>query len=161
MRATWRPCAAPRLVAVAESERDRRWDERRLKLLTGGDPVTTGNGHYTPTFKLIVTGNQPPRLDIVDEAIRRRIRVVPFNHRPSEPDRRLEGRLREEAPGILRWMIEGLPRLERERARPLRRRRGGDGGVFRRRGPSRPVPRRMLRRLAGRSAHRLAGRRGL
>ena len=96
-----------RLVGVAESERERRWDERRLKLLTGGDPVTCGGGrHFTPTFKLIVTGNEAPRLDVVDDAVRRRLCIVPFRHKPKRPDRNLEAKLRTEAPAILRWMIE-------------------------------------------------------
>jgi putative DNA primase/helicase len=37
----------------------------------------------------------------------RRLRIVPFEHKPSTPDLGLKDRLREEYPAILRWMIEG------------------------------------------------------
>jgi putative DNA primase/helicase len=43
----------------------------------------------------------------IDEAIRRRLNVVPFTHKPEAPDRNLEAKLRQEWPTILRWMIEG------------------------------------------------------
>ena len=33
---------------------------------------------------------------------------MPFTHTPAVPDRRLEAKLRDEAPAILRWMIEGV-----------------------------------------------------
>ncbi len=95
-----------RLLVVAEGDDGRRWDERRLRLLTGGDPVATGGGSFRPSFKLIVTGHRPPRLAIVDPAVRRRFCIVPFRHLPLQPDRHLETRLREEAPAILRWLIE-------------------------------------------------------
>ncbi len=105
-----------RLVGVAESEGG--WSERRLKLLTGGDavavpaaPGVTRPGvrpHVSrPTAKLLVLGNQPPALSGVDEAMRRRLRVVPFRHRPARPDRDLDAKLRAEGPAILRWMIDG------------------------------------------------------
>ena len=95
-----------RLVGVAES--DGTWSERQLKLITGGDAVPlSGSGIFRPRCKLLVMGNGPPMLARVDGAIARRLRVVPFHHRPAQPDRHLEDKLRAEWPGILRWMIEG------------------------------------------------------
>ncbi len=96
-----------RLAVVAESDGDVAWSERRLKLLTGGDPVVGQRGSYTPTCKLMVMANQPPSLGTLDMAVRRRLRIVPFRRQPRTPDRGLEARLRSEAPAILRWMIEG------------------------------------------------------
>ncbi len=101
-----------RLVTASETEEGRTWADGRLKMLTGGDPVTArflGQDPFTftPRFKLLVVGNHMPVLRTVDAALRRRLRLVPFAHHPTEPDRRLEVRLREEAPAILRWMIEG------------------------------------------------------
>ena len=99
--------AGDRLLAVAEGDDGWRWDERRLRLLTGGDPVATDRGaSVRPSFKLIVAGRRPPRLAIVDPEVRRRLCIVPFGRPPQQPDRHLETRLREEAPAILRWLIE-------------------------------------------------------
>ena len=116
-----------RLVAASETEEGRTWADGRLKLLTGGDPVTARRlGRdpftFTPRFKLLVTGNHMPVLRSVDAALRRRLRVVPFAHRPAAPDRRLEGKLRAEAPAILRWMIEGCVAWASD---------GPDGGLLR------------------------------
>ncbi len=114
-----------RLVGVAES--DGGWNERRLRLLTGGDALAVSghaaSGHGVsagsrPTAKLLVMGNQPPSLSGVDEAVRRRLRVVPFHHRPARPDRDLEAKLRGEGPAILRWMVEGC--LAWQESRPAR-----------------------------------------
>ena len=101
-----------RLVGVAEA--DGGWNERRLKLLSGGDalavPSATWSGSsrmVRATAKLLVMGNQPPAITGVDDAMRRRLRVVPFQHRPARPDRDLEAKLRGEGPAILRWMVDG------------------------------------------------------
>ena len=104
--------AGARLVTASETEEGRIWADGRLKLLTGGDPVTArfpGKDPFTftPRFKLLVVGNHRPVLRTVDAALRRRLCVVPFAFTPAAPDRRLEARLRAEGPAILRWMIEG------------------------------------------------------
>lgn len=69
---------------------------------------------FTPTFKLFITGNHRPRLSNVnvDEAMRRRLLLVPFTVQipENERDRDLPQKLRAEWPAILRWMIDG--RLE-------------------------------------------------
>ena len=96
-----------RLAAVAESDGDIVWSERRLKLLTGGDPVVGQRGSFTPTCKLLVMANAPPSLGPLDVAMRRRLRIVAFRHCPRTPDRGLEAKLRGETPAILRWMIDG------------------------------------------------------
>ncbi len=119
--------AGARLVAASETEEGRTWADGRLKLLTGGDPVTArflGRDPFTftPRFKLLVVGNHMPVLRSVDAALRRRLRVVPFAHTPAVPDRRLEAKLREEGPAILRWMIEGCVAWAAE---------GPDGGLLR------------------------------
>jgi putative DNA primase/helicase len=104
-------CGA-RLVSASETERGKAWAEARVKRLTGGDPITARfmhKDHFTfrPTFKLLILGNHKPSIRTVDEAIRRRINIVPFLHVPTEPDLALEARLREEWLGIMRWMIIG------------------------------------------------------
>jgi putative DNA primase/helicase len=105
-----------RLVVSQETSGGKRWDETRIKALTGSDPVSArfmrGDFFtYTPQFKLVVAGNNKPGLRNVDEAIRRRFRLVPFvvtitpEEREALPD--LKARLALEAPGVLAWAIQG------------------------------------------------------
>src|SRR5580704_6329942 len=56
-----------RLVIAQETEKDRRWDVNKLKMLTS-DYELTGRFmrqdffDFKPTHKLIITGNNKPRL---------------------------------------------------------------------------------------------------
>jgi P4 family phage/plasmid primase-like protien len=111
-----------RLVVAHETEKGRHWAEARLKSITGGDKITArfmrGDFFtYTPHFKLVIVGNHKPSLRTVDEAIRRRIHLVPFIVTIPEADRDkdLFERLKPERPGILQWAIQGcLEWRERE-----------------------------------------------
>src|SRR6266446_1171067 len=72
-----------RLVTAIETEEGRRWAESRIKSLTGGDPIAArfmrqDYFEFTPQFKLIIAGNHKPSLRSVDEAMRRRVNVIPF-----------------------------------------------------------------------------------
>jgi putative DNA primase/helicase len=97
-----------RLVTASETEEGRAWAEARIKQMTGGDLITARFMRQDFfTFKLTIVGNHKPALKNVDEAMRRRLRIVPFIHKPANPDRQLEEKLKAEWPGILRWMIEG------------------------------------------------------
>jgi putative DNA primase/helicase len=101
-----------RLVAASETEEGRAWAEAKIKSMTGGDPITARFMRqdyftYRPQFKLTVVGNHKPRLKNIDDAMRRRVNIVPFIRKPSKPDPRLEEKLQAEWPGILRWMIDG------------------------------------------------------
>ncbi|MGC2517864.1 MAG: phage/plasmid primase, P4 family [Burkholderiales bacterium] len=101
-----------RLVIASETREGRSWDEQRVKGLTGGDVVTArfmreDNFSYRPTFKLMLFGNHKPALRNVDDAWRRRFRIVPFTYKPLAPDPELKERLRAEYPQILQWAIDG------------------------------------------------------
>jgi putative DNA primase/helicase len=103
-----------RLVSSVETQQGRRWDETKIKLLTGGDEVSArlmrqDCFEFVPQFKLVIAGNHKPGLRDVDEAIRRRFYLVPFTVTiPSaERDQGLTETLKSEWPGILKWMIEG------------------------------------------------------
>jgi putative DNA primase/helicase len=105
-----------RLVTASETEEGRHWKENRIKQLSGGDLVTAhfmreNDFTYRPQFKLAFIGNNTPLLHNVDTAIQRRMIIVPFLHRPDEPDPRLEAKLTEEMPGILRWALNGYADL--------------------------------------------------
>jgi putative DNA primase/helicase len=104
--------AGSRLVTAAETERGRQWAERTIKELTGGGTISAhfmrqDNFEFVPQFKLFIIGNFKPRLVSVTEAMRRRLRLVPFLNKPQNPDTRLKEKLVAEHPGILRWLIDG------------------------------------------------------
>jgi putative DNA primase/helicase len=103
-----------RLVTAQETEEGRRWAESRIKALTGGDPITARFMRqdfftFTPQFKLVIAGNHRPGLRNVDEAIRRRFHLIPFEVKISadERDPDLPEKLRAEWPGILQWAVDG------------------------------------------------------
>jgi putative DNA primase/helicase len=107
-----------RLVTAQEAEEGRRWDEAKIKTLTGGDPVKArfmrqDFFEYTPAFKLLIAGNHKPSLRTVDEATRRRFHLLPFTITFATPDRELPEKLRAEWPGILQWMIDGCLEWQR------------------------------------------------
>jgi putative DNA primase/helicase len=108
-----------RLVTATETEEGRRWAESRIKTLTGGDAISArfmrqDFFEYTPAFKLFITGNHKPGLRSVDEAIRRRLHLIPFavTIPPEKRDQQLGEKLKKEYPGILAWMIEGCLRWQ-------------------------------------------------
>ena len=101
-----------RLVTASEIEEGKAWAEAKVKTLTGGDSVTARFMRqdyftYKPQFKLTIAGNHPPALRSVDDAMRRRINIIPFTHKPVAPDRMLEDKLRAEHGRILAWAIVG------------------------------------------------------
>ena len=110
-----------RFVTASELRPGARWDEQRLKSLTGGDPVTArfmrqDEFTYMPQLTLVIAGNHRPSFAGVDEAIRRRLRLIPFTQEIPAEDRdpELPENLREEWPGILRWMIDGCLLWQRD-----------------------------------------------
>ena len=103
-----------RLVIASEVDEGRRWALARIKELTGGDPITARFMRadfftYLPQFKLCISANHRPAVRTVDEAIRRRLNVIPFTVTipPSERDPGLLEALREEWGAILSWGLEG------------------------------------------------------
>jgi putative DNA primase/helicase len=101
-----------RPVTASKTEENRAWAEDRIRQMTGGDRISArfmrqDFFEFTTQFKLTIVGNHKPVLRNVDEAARRRFLIVPFERKPEKPDRELEQKLMDEAPGILRWMIEG------------------------------------------------------
>ena len=104
--------AGARLVAASETQEGRRWDTEKLKRASGQDRVPARFMHqnffeYMPTYKLTFIGNNKPRLGNVDEAMRRRLRMVQFNNKPKIVDKKLQAKLAAEHPAILRWIIDG------------------------------------------------------
>jgi putative DNA primase/helicase len=114
-----------RLVIANETEDGRKWAESRIKQLTGGDTVAARYMRmdyftFTPQFKLFVIGNHKPALQHVDEAMRRRLHLIPFNVTipPHERDPALPEKLAEEHGGILAWAVQGFLEWQREGLNP-------------------------------------------
>jgi putative DNA primase/helicase len=109
-----------RLVIAQEVGEGRHWDEAKLKALTGGDRIRArfmrqDFFEFVPKFKLMIAGNHKPSLRGVDEAIRRRIHLIPFTVTipESRRDRDLAKKLRAEWPGILMWALGGCLEWQR------------------------------------------------
>jgi putative DNA primase/helicase len=109
-----------RLVTAAETEEGRRWSEARIKELTGGDQIDARYMRqdffsYYPQFKLMFSGNHVPTLRVVNKAITRRFNRIPFTWTiPTDQiNKNLAAELKQEAPGILNWMIEGCLEWQR------------------------------------------------
>lgn len=104
--------AGSRLVTASETQEGRAWDTPRIKSITGGDRISARFMRqdffdYTPTFKVVIVGNHEPEIKGVDDALMRRLHVIPFENSPEEVDRLLPQKLEEEWPQILAWAIEG------------------------------------------------------
>jgi len=101
-----------RFAVASETEAGSAWNEARLKTLTGGDRIAAREMRqdffeFEPSHTLIVLGNNAPTIRSVDDAIRRRIQVVPLTRRVQKPDLELPAKLAAEADGILTWAIAG------------------------------------------------------
>ena len=81
-----------RLVVCQEVNADQRFDEARVKHLTGGDMITgrfmrQDFFSFAPTHHLWVVGNHRPEVRDGGPAFWRRVRLVPFPHVVPEADR--------------------------------------------------------------------------
>lgn len=114
-----------RLVVATETQEGRAWDEQRIKKLTQVKGIRARKMRqdffeFTPVLKLLVHGNHQPRLKNPDDAMRRRLLVVPFTHSvpEHERDQGLPAKLEAEAGGILAWAIEGCLNWQTDGLRP-------------------------------------------
>jgi putative DNA primase/helicase len=113
--------AGARLVIATETDEGSRWNEARIKALTGRDAIAARHMHkstfeFKPQFKLVFVGNHRPALRSVGEEMRRRIDLVEWGGTIPEAERILDlpDRLRAEYPAILAWMIEGCIKWQRQ-----------------------------------------------
>jgi P4 family phage/plasmid primase-like protien len=103
-----------RLVIASEIPRNATWNEAMIKDITGGEALSARYMRgdffdFKPQMTLMIAGNDKPRLNGVDKAMRARIVLVPFEVfiAPEERDPLLTMKLEAEGPEILRWAIEG------------------------------------------------------
>jgi putative DNA primase/helicase len=114
-----------RVAIMNETTQGARFDEAKLKDLTGGDTLTARYLHqeffdFRPTHRLIVRGNHKPAISGTDEGIWRRLRLVPFSVQipTEEQDRDLLRKLETQLPGILNWALQGCRRWQAEGLKP-------------------------------------------
>ena len=103
-----------RLAVCMETAHGRHLDAPTAKQLTGGDTITARYMRkdffsFEPSHTILMVTNHKPVVDGSDEALWRRLVVVPFDQKFSgdnaEPD--LKDRLESEPDAILSWMIRG------------------------------------------------------
>jgi len=103
-----------RFVSASETEEGRRLAESLVKDLTGQDSITARFMwaeffDFSPTHKLWLSTNHKPEIRGTDNAIWRRIRLIPWSVTipPAEQDKKLPTALRHELSGILAWIVRG------------------------------------------------------
>lgn len=113
--------AGARYVAAVEGDEGQRLSEALVKQMTGGDLITARflyqeQFDFFPTHKIFFGTNHRPLIRGTDDAIWRRIKLIPFQVTipESERDNRLPEKLRTEFPGILRWAVEGCMLWQQE-----------------------------------------------
>ncbi|MEV0693861.1 phage/plasmid primase, P4 family [Streptomyces sp. NPDC050388] len=107
-----------RVIVCSEVKPGDKFDEARVKLLTGGDRIKARRMRqdffsFEPTHKLWLLGNHRPEVGTGGFAFWRRMRLIPFERVVSD-DRKIDNLadllVTEEGPGILKWLVEGARR---------------------------------------------------
>lgn len=105
-----------RLVIAIETDESAQLDERQFKSLTGGDAINARqlyeqSNDYKPVWKIVLATNHLPDIKNFDDAIRRRLLIVPTAETVPENQRvpYLKQVLAQEehAKAILAWAIRG------------------------------------------------------
>lgn len=102
-----------RLVTTSETGDGQRLNETLIKRATGSDQVSANRLYqetfrFHPQFKARLITNHRPNVKGTDDGIWRRLRLIPYSVSfEGREDRDLPRKLREEAPGILAWMVRG------------------------------------------------------
>lgn len=114
-----------RAALMNETSQGARFDEAKLKDLTGGDTLTARFLNqeffdFQPTHRIVIRGNHKPTINGTDEGIWRRLRLVPFTVSipADEQDRDLLRKLEAELPGILNWALQGCREWKAEGLSP-------------------------------------------
>lgn len=112
-----------RFVICSEVNQTDKFDEARVKLLTGGDPIAArfmraDYFEFEPTHHLWLMGNHQPKVGSGGDSFWRRLRMIPFANRVPD-EKKIDGLdrllIEEEGPGILAWIIRGAAEALRSR----------------------------------------------
>ena len=109
-----------RFIKAAESQQDAELDEAVVKELTGSDTISCRPLYGAPfsfaiTGKFFLSTNHKPAIHGMDDAIWRRIRLIPFNRQflGKNRDMNLRQKLDAELSGILAWAVRGCVEWQR------------------------------------------------
>jgi len=118
---------AKRYVGMNELSPGKRLNGSLVKQLTGGDTIQAkfmrmNPFEYLPQYKVWLRANHKPSYAGEDGALRRRLLLIPFEHR-IPPEKRVErreidSRLNEERSGILAWLHRGFVEYRRQGLNP-------------------------------------------
>jgi putative DNA primase/helicase len=116
----WLP--GKRFVTSSETSDTSRFNEQRIKTLTGGDPQTVRHLYqeaftFTPQMHLFLASNHLPDVKDDSEGFWRRVRIVKFQERftGDSVDLHIQDKLLQEASGILNWIIAGAVKYFNEK----------------------------------------------
>jgi putative DNA primase/helicase len=110
-----------RFVVASETNEGRRFDEARLKDLTGETRIKARRMHqdffeFNATHKIILYSNHRPIVNATDFAFWRRMVLIEFKY--TVPDHQVDPdlleKLKEESDGILSWIVAGAVRWHEE-----------------------------------------------
>jgi len=106
-----------RLAICGEGSKLRKLDAACLKRLAGGDSITGRRMKeqpitFLPTHKMVISANSEPLIDL-DDGVRRRVVVIPFDNVPAKVEPGLREWFCEPAQLslIFRWALDGLASL--------------------------------------------------
>ena len=110
-----------RFVSAMEAEYGGKLAESVIKRLTGNDVISARFLYgeffdFLPTFKIFMATNHKPKIGGMDNAIWRRIKLIPFevSFPEEKQDRKLSEKLDNELTGILTWIVEGTLKWRRD-----------------------------------------------
>lgn len=109
------PLKAARFIAASESNTSERFNEAKVKQVTGGDNVRCAFKHkdqfeYKPAYKIWLSSNNPVNADPDDDAVWGRVRVIHFPHSYlGNEDKTLKRGMhsQEGCEAILAWAVAG------------------------------------------------------
>ena len=108
-----------RFAVASETRPDGRFNEARVKMLTGGDMLSARFMNqnffdFKPTHTLFLAVNHLPEVKSGGDGFWRRLRKLDFR-KTVPPEKRKENladlMVEQEGPGILKWMVEGAVRI--------------------------------------------------
>lgn len=115
-----------RMVLCSEVNKHDKFDEAKVKQLTGGDSLTArfmrqDDFTFEPTHKLWLMGNDYPEVESGGRSFWRRVKLIPFLN--DVPDEKIDTTLGERfvdqhGAAILTWIIQGAVAYFRDGLRP-------------------------------------------
>ena len=108
------PFVDKRLIVLPELPRGALRSDL-LKVVSGGDSISVRGMRENPraakpTATLFFSANELPSIRLVDNALKRRLLIWPFDHKPAKVDVRLGGNLLQEEhlSAVVQWLVDGL-----------------------------------------------------